>query len=322
MSEFHFNQLDLNLLRVFDALLDERNVTRAGARLGLSQSAVSHALGRLRLLLDDELFVRRSSGMDPTPRALEIGPALHTALLQMQTALAPAGFDPAVSERRFSISAGPYGCAVLIPHVVRLLGRHAPGATLQVTPHGAGTVEALDTGRVDAALMGQDTPWRRFRFQRLFTETMVWVVRRDHPLAEGELTLERLRDTPHILVPDFEDPFDAEAAAGGPGLKYRRGWDRQESQPSELARRAAPRKVAVLVPDSVSALAIATRSDMAALVPLRLAQSKGAEGRVAILPPVQPPFTLEIGAVFREDRLVDPAVAWLSRILAEAAQGL
>jgi DNA-binding transcriptional LysR family regulator len=322
MSELHFNQLDLNLLRVFDALLDERNVTRAGARLGLSQSAVSHALSRLRQLLGDDLFVRRSSGMDPTPRALEIGPVLHTALLQMQTALAPAGFDPAVSERRFSISAGPYGCAVLIPQVVRLLGEKAPGATLQVTPYGAGTVEALDTGRVDAALMSQDAPSRRFRFQKLFDETMVWIVRKGHPLAEGELTLERLRQTPHILVSGFEDPFDAEAAPGGPGLKYRRGWDRQESQPSELARRTPPRKVAVLVPDSISAQAIAMRSDMAALVPRRLAEGRGAEGKVAILPPVQPPFTLEIGAVFREDRLVDPAVAWLSRVLAEAAQGL
>ncbi|MGZ3275325.1 MAG: LysR family transcriptional regulator [Caulobacteraceae bacterium] len=322
MSEFHFNQLDLNLLRVFDALLDERNVTRAGARLGLSQSAVSHALGRLRHLLGDELFVRRSSGMDPTPRALEIGPALHTALLQMQTALAPAGFDPAATERRFSISAGPYGCAVLIPQVVKLLGQHAPGATLQVTPYGAGTVEALDTGRVDAALMGQDTPSRRFRFQKLFDETMVWIVRKGHPLAEGAVTLERLREAPHILVSGFEDPFDAEAAPGGPGLKYRRGWDRQESQPSELARRTTPRKIAVLVPDSVSALAIAARSDMAALVPRRLAEGSGGVGRVVILPPVQPTFALEIGAVFREDRLVDPAVAWLSRILAEASQGL
>src|SRR6201996_5239192 len=320
MSELHFNQLDLNLLKVFDALLDERNVTRAGGRLGLSQSAVSHALGRLRQLLGDELFVRRSSGMDPTPRALEIGPALHTALLQMQAALAPAGFDPASTERRFSLSAGPYGCAVLIPSLVKLLGERAPGATLQVTPYGAGTVEALDTGRVDAARMGQDTPSRRFRFQSLFTETMVWIVRHGHPLTEGELTLDRLRDTPHILVSGFEDPFDAEAAPGGPGLKYRRGWDRQESQPSELARRASPRKVAVLTPDSVSALAIATRTDMAALVPRRLAEGK--EGRVVILPPLQPAFTLEIGAVFREDRLVDPAVAWLSRILAEAAREL
>ena len=320
MSEVHFGQIDLNLLRVFDALLDERNVTRAGDRLGLSQSAVSHALGRLRVALGDELFVRRSTGMEPTQRALEIGPALHTALLQMHTALAPAGFDPASSERRFSIAAGPYGCSVLLPGVVQMLRERAPGSTLQIAAFNVGTIEALDTGRNDCALMSE-TPARRFRFQRLFTESMVWIVRADHPLTKGELTVQRLIDTPHILVSGFDDPFDAEAAAG-PGLKYRQNWDRQDHHASELARRPASRKVAVTASDSISALAIASRTDMAALIPRRLALSAGAKGRVHILPALQPPFTLEIGAVFREDRLVDPAVAWLSKLLAEAAAPL
>jgi DNA-binding transcriptional LysR family regulator len=322
MSEIHFDQIDLNLLRVFDALLDGRSVTRAGDRLGLSQSAVSHALGRLRLILGDELFVRRSTGMEPTPRALEIGPAVHTALLQMRAALAPMAFDPAATERRFSIAAGPYGSALLIPAVVQLLGERAPGSTLQVAAYGPGTVEALDTGRNDAALMAADAPARRFRFQPLFTETMVWVVRSGHALTHGELTLQRLLDTPHILVAGFADPFDAGAAAGGAGMKARSIWDRPEEAAGELTGRLPSRKVAVQAPDSVSALAIAARTDMAALVPRRLALSKGAEGRVAILPPLQPPFTLEVGAVFREDRLADPAVAWLSRILTEAAAGL
>ena len=322
MKELHFAQIDLNLLRVFDALLDERNVTRAGARLGLSQSAVSHALSRLRLLLDDELFVRRTSGMDPTPRAREIGPAVHAALQQMRAALAPAGFDPATTERRFSISAGPYGCAVLIPTVVRLMAERAPGATLNVAPHGAGTLDGLDAGRIDAALMSADSLPGRFRFRLLFHETMVWIVRAGHPLTEGVLTAERLRDAPHILVAGFEDPFDAEASPDRPGRIYRRVWDRQEGLPSELVHRAPTRRIAVTTPDSVSALAIAARTNMAALVPRRLARSRGAEGRVFILPPVQPPSTLEIGAVFREERLADPAVAWLALILAEAAEGL
>jgi DNA-binding transcriptional LysR family regulator len=320
MSAVHFGQIDLNLLRVFDCLLEERNVTRAGDRLGLSQSAVSHALGRLRLLLDDELFVRRATGMEPTPRALEIGPALHSALLQMQSALAPAGFDPATTERRFAVAAGPYGCAVLMPQLVRMLGERAPGSTLEVLPYGAETLEALDTGRSDAALMGDETPGRRFRFQPLFTETLVWMVRAGHPLAQGELTAERLLEVPHILISGFEDPFDEGAPGGGPVFRRRRAWDRQE--PSELACRVPARKVAVTAPDSVSALAIASRTDMAALVPRRLAESSGAKGRVVVLPPLQPPYTLQIGAVFREDRLVDPAVAWLSRLLAEAAAPL
>jgi DNA-binding transcriptional LysR family regulator len=322
MSEMHFNQLDLNLLRVFDALLDERNVTRAGDRLGLSQSAVSHALGRLRLTLADDLFVRRSTGMEPTPRALEIGPALHTALLQMQAALAPAGFDPATTERRFTVSAGPYGCAVLMPTVVETMRRLAPGATLQIAAYGEGVVEALDTGRYDAAIMGADLPGRRFRFLRLFTETMVWIVRARHELTEGDLTAERLMAAQHILVAGSEDPFDADAGPIGPGLKFRQVWDRQESQAGELIRRPAARKVAVVTPDSISALAIASRSDMAALVPRRLALSAGAAGRVTILPPLQAAATLEIGAIFREDRLSDPAVAWLSQILLDSAASL
>ena len=318
MSSMHFNQLDLNLLRVFDALLDERSVTRAGDRLGLSQSAVSHALGRLRLTLDDELFTRRATGMEPTPRALEIGPALHTALLQMQSALAPAGFDPATTERRFTIAAGPYGCAVLIPAVVQAMQTQAPGSTLHIAAYGEGTLEELDNGRNDAAIMGIETPGRRFRFQRLFPETMIWVVRTDHPLTRGALTAERLLATPHIMVSGSQDPFDPEAGVVGPGLKYR-GWDREGA--SELARPPAARKVAVVTPDSISALAIASRSDLAALIPRRLALGAG-EGRVVILPELMAPVKIEIGAVFRQDRLADPAVAWLSRILGEAAAAL
>jgi DNA-binding transcriptional LysR family regulator len=321
MNNGHFNHLDLNLLRVFDALLDERSVTRAGDRLGMSQSAVSHALQRLRLAVDDELFVRRSTGMEPTPRALEMGPALHTALLQMQTALAPAGFDPASTERRFSIAAGPYGCAVLMPAVVEILRAKAPGSTLQIAPYGADTLDDLDAGRVDAALMAADVP-SHFVFRGFFTETMVWIVRAGHPLTQGELTLQRLADTPHILVPAFEDPFDPDSAPAGRGGRSRRGWDRQEPYASELARRPSTRKVAVVAPDSISALAIATRSDMAALVPRRLALIAGGDGRVVILPALQPLATLEIGAVFRQDRLIDPAVSWLAHVLAEAGSAL
>src|SRR5258708_2579886 len=121
MNELHFTNLDLNLLRVFDALLEERSVTRAGDRLGLSQSAVSHALGRLRQVLGDPLFVRRAGGVEPTSRALEIGPALHTALRQLQEALAPSGFVPSTAERRFTLAAGTYACTILVPALVERL---------------------------------------------------------------------------------------------------------------------------------------------------------------------------------------------------------
>src|SRR5579883_3321284 len=101
MNEVHLNAIDLNLLRVFDALLEEQSVTRAGARLGLSQSAISHALNRLRYVLRDELFVRGPDGMRPTERAAEMAPRLHHALLQLQLALTPGDFVPAETTRRF-----------------------------------------------------------------------------------------------------------------------------------------------------------------------------------------------------------------------------
>src|ERR1700759_4198020 len=140
---------DLNLLRVFDVLLEERNVTRAGARLGLTQSAVSHALNRLRYSLDDELFVRGPSGMQPTPRALEMGPQVHSALSQLQAALAFPDFDPATSEHRFTVAAGAYAGGVLAPPLVSRLRETAPLAELVLAEVGSDVVERLDARRVD-----------------------------------------------------------------------------------------------------------------------------------------------------------------------------
>src|SRR2546426_7961391 len=118
MNALHFSTLDLNLLRVFDALIEERSVTRAGERLGLSQSAISHALNRLRYILNDELFVRVSDGMRPTPRASDIAPRLREGLLQLQLALAAPEFVPERTDRRFTITCREYIVTVLIPRLI------------------------------------------------------------------------------------------------------------------------------------------------------------------------------------------------------------
>src|SRR3978361_463301 len=124
--------LDLNLLRVLDVMLEERSVTRTGARLGLTQSAVSHALSRLRHMLNDELFVRGPGGMAPTPRALEMGPQVHAALNQLQAAVAPSDFDPATSERRFAVVTGAYASAILAPPLAGRLAEVAPHVELMI----------------------------------------------------------------------------------------------------------------------------------------------------------------------------------------------
>ena len=110
--------IDLNLLVVLDALVQEKHVGRAGERIGLSASATSHALDRLRKLLGDPLLVRSASGMEPTPRALElVGPTRH-ALLEIETALTPARFDPAQATMEFTLAIETYETIVVLPKLV------------------------------------------------------------------------------------------------------------------------------------------------------------------------------------------------------------
>ena len=151
MQTVHYSHLDLNLLRVFEALMEERSATRAGAQLGLTQSAISHALNRLRYVLKDELFVRGPDGMQPTERAAEIAPRLRQGLLQLQLALAPSEFVPDATDRRFTVTCTEYAGAVLIPGLIARLRAEAPHASFNVLPSNLGVAETLRSGRADLA---------------------------------------------------------------------------------------------------------------------------------------------------------------------------
>jgi DNA-binding transcriptional LysR family regulator len=146
----NFSTLDLNLLRVFDAMMLELNTTRAGERVGLSQPAVSSALGRLRHVTGDDLFVRDGNRMVPTPRALAMAEPIRSALRRMEDALsAAAGFDPASSSQIFRISGSDYFSTLLMPRLAEAVTREAPGITLQMLDHPAGeVVDLLSEGRV------------------------------------------------------------------------------------------------------------------------------------------------------------------------------
>src|SRR5690606_14115377 len=182
MNSMHISSIDLNLLRVFDALYEERNVTRVGVRLGLSQSAVSHALNRLRGLLDDELFVRGAKGMSPTARARELGPRVHLALRQIQDALMPSAFDPAVSERRFVVAASAYASAMLLPALMARMAEEAPKAGLTVTEGASDLLELMETQRADFAIGPVAAAPLRLACDQFMEESLAWVVRVDHPL--------------------------------------------------------------------------------------------------------------------------------------------
>ena len=308
---------DLNLLRIFDVVLEERSVTRAGARLGLTQSAVSHALNRLRYMLGDELFVRGPAGMQPTARALEIGPQVHSALNQLQSAVAPTSFDPVVSDRRFTLAAGTYACAVLGPPLVSRMAAAAPNAELAIVEP-PNQLDRLDSRELDFLVASVVAAPARLVQEPLITEALAWVVRPGSPLGlMNQVDLEGLVSTPHVVIARAS----REDVPSPRGLAIRASWEDAGALDVALAAQGLRRRVGVSVPDTYSALAVAARSDMPALVPRRLALLSAQGGRLKLIEPPYASPNIEISLLYLRDRLDDPPIVWMrDQIRATAAQ--
>jgi len=318
-----FATLDLNLLRVFDAMMEERSTTRAGDRLGVTQSAVSHSVARLRDLLGDELFIRTPAGMEPTPRARSLAPRLRAGLLQLHAALAEKVFDPATSTRRFNLIANPYACAVLLPAVLAHLRTRAPGVTLRVRPNMGDVTEALDAGRLCVAIAHFGRAPDRLEVQELMQDRLVWVLRAGHPAAAGPLTLESLAAILHLVrgVTDENAPT-ADGMVVEHGLERRVVQDDDGALTRALSGIGLDRKVGLIVPDSNAALSIVGQTDMAALVSRRPALAAAAAGGLCLFDPPydSPPVSLTMA--WHRGHGSDPASEWLRGLLVEAAAGL
>ena len=316
------HNLDLNLLRVLDVMLEERSVTRTGSRLGLTQSAVSHALNRLRYMLNDDLFLRGSAGMQPTPRAMEMGPQVHAALNQLQAALSPADFDPATSERRFSVVAGPYASAILAPPVVSRLAATAPNVDLFIAELTLDILERIDARRIDFMIGGVLAAPERFAHETILSEELAWVVRADHPLMQRNLVdLEALVSVPHVAIaknlPGLIDDGTERRA-----FVTRASWEDSGALAAALAGAGLKRRVGVTVPDTYSALVIASRSDMAALIPRRLALLSAQSGKVMLIEPPYESPAVDLTLLFLKERLAEPAIAWMRDLIRAAAASL
>jgi DNA-binding transcriptional LysR family regulator len=206
-AAMNWNTFDLNLLVVFDATIQEKNVTRAGQRLGLTQSAVSHALARLRHMLKDELFVRTPEGMLPTPRAERMAGAIHQALQEMRVTLEADEFDPSSASRVFTIAANNYAARAVIPPLVQHVAALAPFVVMDVRPIGMlHMLDQLDAGTVELALSPLVEGGERFKCLGLLEDSYVAVAAYDHPLAsEPTLSIERLANLPHIAITSSGD---------------------------------------------------------------------------------------------------------------------
>ncbi|MBC7800513.1 MAG: LysR family transcriptional regulator [Gemmatimonadaceae bacterium] len=266
--------IDLNLLVAFDALMAERSVTRAGARIGRTQPAMSAALSRLRALLRDELFVRGPTGLQPTPRALDLAEPIGRALADIQRSLAfTQGFDPQTSAVTFNIGLSEHPAFVFLPALVEALQTVAPGVTLRVRGFTArdDAVAMLDAGSVDVAVGVPPTiAAGRILTRPLFTDRFVCIVRKGHPAAGAALTMQAFLGLSHLLVSPEGDRFGHVDAA--------------------LAKQGLRRRLALTLPHMQAVPALIVRSDMIATA---MAGAVAASGHAEKLSVIEPPMELD-----------------------------
>jgi DNA-binding transcriptional LysR family regulator len=324
MNQAHFASLDLNLLRVFDALMEERNVTRAGARLRLTQSAISHALNRLRYMLEDDLFVRGADGMQPTARAAEIGPRLRQALHHMQLALAPSAFEPRTTDRCFTIGATDYFSALLLPEITARLRTEAPHAELRVRPlDDIDIVDELDAGRMDVVTGSFGRVPERFAQERLYHDEMVWVLRADHPAADQPLTLDLIAQLPHLSVALAGNVSEAiDGFVTQHGLERRVIACNRGGVDKVLAEHGLSRRSHVTVPHFLSVPRVLATSDLIAMMPRRLAARVTGFYPLKLIAPPHDCASFEVQALWHA-RLGERAdIAWFRALLRDVAAAL
>jgi DNA-binding transcriptional LysR family regulator len=309
----NLSRIDLNLLRVLDVVFEERNLIRAGLRLHLSQSAVSHALARLREAIGDELFVRTGKGLEPTARAMAMAPSLREALSRIEESLGAQPFSPQESKRRFVIAANDHITAVLIAKLSQRLAVRAPGLTLVVRPSTRiDLAEQIDVGRIDLAIgVFAEVP-KRLRSQTLATLEEVLVMRAGHPGARRRLTLSDLGKYPLLTV---SVGGDEEGAVGG--FIVERGLARQSemfdrrSLEDALKDAGLVPDIRVTVPHSLAIPSLLLDSDMLSIVPETLAREFAANGRILARKLPYRSQGAVLRAVWHRRNDHDPACLWL-----------
>jgi DNA-binding transcriptional LysR family regulator len=304
-NDVDLRSFDLNLLVALDVLLATRHVTRASEALGLTQSATSHALARLRVALGDELLVRGAGGMVLTARAEALVEPVGAALSTLRAALRPPpAFDPATSQRAFSVATSDYVQWVLLPGVVARLQAEAPGVNLWVVaPSPTEIEERLADGTLDLDLtVPRSASPPGIVSRKLFDERFVCIVRNDHPCIGPTLSLEDYTRTPHAFV----------APRGKTGGVV----------DSVLAAHGLSRRVAVAVPHFLIMPSVIASSDLIATLASRVAEGFARHLPLRLL---EPPVTLPDFAIhmaWHERFKLDPAHQWLRRVVTEVAQRL
>lgn len=304
LNKINLARIDLNLLVLFEAVLEERHVARAAQRLHVSPSAVSHGLGRLRELMRDPLFLRQPRGVVPTARARELAAPVADILERARQVISSAeGFDPRKSVRRFVIGAPDAVTSVLLPGVLNRLQNEAPGIDLAAR-NLAGQFEPalteLDHRTLDVALLPMPQVPARFMTRTLFDmEDFVVVRRAGHPIG-NKVTLAKYCAASHVVVSHSGDPD---------GLVNR-----------ALAKRGLTRRVALTVSGFMQAMAMVAESDLLGAMPRRFVARYGARYKLIACETPVPLATEAVLAVAPQAAASDSGLVWLLDLLERVAK--
>jgi len=304
-----FLTLDLNLLRVFDAVMAEGSLTRAAEQLAMTQPAASHALKRLRAAVGEDLFVRTAFGMRPTARAEALWPQVRGALAQLQGALAPRSYEPRADVANFRLAMADSTATMLLPALVGAIERAAALANIRVLPLTTRDPRPLlEEDEVDCAVgyfpgaiaaLVAEAQDATLRHRSLYATEYVCVMRRDHPLAQADLTLDAFVAAHHVLV-NFS------------GRAY--GFVDEA-----LAALGRQRRIVLTVNQFATAGIVVTQSDLLTVLPRDYLPATGVAHHL-----VQRPLPLALAGVSVEmvwhlRRDAEPAQVWLRDRLIEAA---
>ncbi|MDC7684803.1 LysR substrate-binding domain-containing protein [Asticcacaulis sp. BYS171W] len=293
---------DLNLLPVFVTLMEERSVTRAAERLGITQPALSNALTRLRTMIKDQLFVRERYGMQPTPMAQELAPVIAAALARIDDViLGQQAFDPTQAERLFTVAPNGYVEFVLAPAIVARLRERAPGIRLRLTPFGNDLSETGVISGTTAMVLGRMVdPPDNLVVQHLMDDGLACVVRADHPEVGDTLTREQYERMRHVNVL--------------PPGRLRAGLFQA------LERQGLKREVAVSVTHFLAIPEMIAVTDYCATLPRLICRQLRHDPRLKVLDAPVDLGTFPVEMAWHVRYRHDPAHRWLRSLISEVAK--
>jgi DNA-binding transcriptional LysR family regulator len=303
--KFNIQNFDLNLLAIFDALMVERNVSKAAARVFLSQSAMSHALNRLRGLLDDPILVRTEKGMRPTPRALDMEVPIREALTRIQQTLyEPAVFDPLTSDETFTLYGPEYYECVFLPILAKRLVKIAPNVKIITEILSTEVPESeLSSGEVDFSV-GVESGLqisKRLHCQSWCNDRLTCLVRKENKNVGDRISLEEFTQIPHVYHSTLGTPFK---------FTFLDEW---------LQENNLSRKFAFTIPGYMAAGMTIAETDYLMTLPLRLAQKLVQIMKLRIVMPPESFPEYRLNLIWHPLYEMDPARVWFRDQLLDLA---